>query len=317
MTASTLVAVSLLSSIPGATPPAVHPAAPVALAQSGPAMRGAPPPPPAPPPGPVMRGSPPPLPPVERVAPRAGYVWVEGNYDWRDGRYAWSGGHWEPERAGYRWHGGHWEWRGDRYVWERGHWVSGPAYAPPPPMVVQTPPPSPPPPQVVAPPPPTRHGFVWIPGAQEWRDGRYVWVEGHWEKEQHGHHWHAGHWDRDGDRHAWHPGGWEGDEGGGPPPPPEGGPSRGPIAREGVSIVGRVVGPNGVPVPGIQIVLAGTSEARAITDNGGSYSFTGLRWGSYAVRPTVPGCSFAPDVVNLNNLAGPAVQNFSTSCGRR
>ena len=55
-----------------------------------------------------------------------------------------------------------------------------------------------------------------IPGAQEWRDGRYVWVEGHWEAERHGDNWQAGHWDRHGDRHAWHQGGWEH---GGPPGP--------------------------------------------------------------------------------------------------
>ena len=264
--------------------------------------------------GPVMRGSPPPAPPVERVAPRPGFVWIEGNYEWRDGRYVWTGGHWEAERRGHRWHGGHWEWRGDRYVWERGSWVAGPVYAPPPPLVVRTPPPAPPPPQIVAPPPPAgRPGFVWIPGAQEWRDGHYVWVEGHWEKERHGHRWHTGHWDRDGDRHGWHPGGWERDDGDQPPsapplPPPPGGP---------IALTGRVIGPNGAPVPGIPIVLAGTREARAITDGGGNYAFTGLGYGSYAVRPTAPGCGFSPDVINLNNLGGSVVQDFSTSCGRR
>ena len=36
-----------------------------------------------------------------------------------------------------------------------------------------------------------------------------------------------------------------------------------------------------------------------------------------AVRPTVQGCNFAPDVVNLNNLGEARVQDFSTSCGRR
>ena len=61
--------------------------------------------------------------------------------------------------------------------------------------------------------------MVWIPGANEWRDGRYVWIEGHWEKERRGHRWHAGHWDRDGDRHVWHGGDWERDEDVPPPPP--------------------------------------------------------------------------------------------------
>ena len=73
--------------------------------------------------GPGLRGSPPPPPPVERVTPRPGFAWIEGNYEWRDGRYAWTGGHWEKEHSGRRWHGGHWDWRGDRYVWTRGEWV--------------------------------------------------------------------------------------------------------------------------------------------------------------------------------------------------
>jgi hypothetical protein len=259
--------------------------------------------------GPGLRGSPPPPPPVEHVTPRPGYVWIEGNYQWRDGRYAWTGGHWEKERPGRRWHGGHWDWRGDRYVWVRGEWIAGPAYAAPPGLVVQTPPPPPPPPPQAAPPPPQpRAGYVWIPPAHEWRDGHYVWIEGHWEKERRGHHWESGHWDRDGDRHAWHPGGWRRlDEDNGPP----GGP------RAPISIRGRVVDGRGAPVPGIRVVLAGTSEGRAITDGNGYYEFTGLGYGSYAVRPTAGGCGFSPDVVNLNNLGGPVVQDFSTSCGRR
>jgi hypothetical protein len=243
------------------------------------------------------------------VTPRPGFVWIEGNYEWHDGRYAWTGGHWEKEHAGHRWHGGHWDWRGDRYVWVRGEWVSGGAFAPPPGAFVATPPPAPPPPPQAAPPPPApRRGFVWIPAAQEWRDGHYVWVEGHWEKERRGHHWESGHWDRDGDRHAWHPGGWRAaDEDNGPPGGPVG----------AISIRGRVVDGRGAPVRGIPIVLAGTSEGRAITDRDGFYSFSGLAYGSYAVRPTAGGCGFSPDVVNLNNLGGPAVQDFRTSCGGR
>jgi len=70
-------------------------------------------------------------------------------------------------------------------------------------------------------------------------------------------------------------------------------------------------------VPGIPIVLAGTSEGRAITDGNGYYEFNGLAYAAYAVRPTTGGCGFSPDVVNLNNLGGPVVQDFSASCGRR
>ena len=197
---------------------------------------------------------------------------------------------------------------------------SGPAAwstSPPPAQIVETPPPPPPPPPAAPAPPPRRSGWVWIPGAQEWRDGRYVWVEGHWEKERHGHHWESGHWDRDGERHAWHPGGWQREEEEGPPPAGGGDWGRDGRPRGPISISGRVIGPRGEPVAGIPIVLAGTSEGRVITDGGGNYAFRGLAYGSYAVRPTTGGCSFAPDVVNLNNLGGPTVQDFSTSCGRR
>ena len=155
------------------------------------------------------RSNPPPPPPVERVRQRRGFVWVEGGYDWRQGRYIRRPGHWERVRAGRQWHGGHWEWQRDHYGWASGAWSEGPAYDAPPAMVVENPAPPPPPPPVAAPPPSQpRPGFVWIAGAQEWRDGRYVWIEGHWEQERPGDAWRPGHWDADGDRHAWQPGGW-------------------------------------------------------------------------------------------------------------
>ena len=254
-------------------------------------------------PGGGWRGSPPPPPPVEHVRPRRGWVWVEGNYEMRDGRWMWVGGHWERERPGRRWHGGHWEWQGDRYVWVRGSWIEGPAFVAGPGAVVANPAPPPPPPAQPAPPPPAaRPGWVWIPGANEWRDGRYVWVEGHWEKERRGDRWTAGHWDRDGDRHYWHPGGWE--HGGGEGPGYAQVPPRG-----AVSILGQVRAPNGAPVPGVTVVLAGTSEGRAITDGNGRYSFMGLAPGSYSVRPSDHRCN--PDVANLNNLGGSVVQDFN------
>jgi hypothetical protein len=192
------------------------------------------------------RGSPPPPPPVERVEPRRGWIWVEGNYEWRHGRYIWQRGHWERERPGHHWRRGRWEQQGDRYVWVRGDW-GGPEYEQQPPQPVAVPPPP-------APPPP-------------------------------------------------------------PPPAPEYGYERRP-RHGGVAIVGRVTAPNGAPIPGVMMVLAGTSEGRVVTDGGGNYFFGGLRFGSYAVRPEGGGCRFAPDVVNLNNIGGgETVQNFV--CHRR
>ena len=294
-------------------------------------VRGAPPPGPQPPAYAATAPGPPPPPPVEHVEPRRGFVWIEGNYDWRDGRYVWAPGHFERARKGRRWHGGAWEWRGNHYAWAPGFWAEEVAASPPPPpeYVVQSPvaPPPPMPPQgpgqgvagqgrewSPTPPPEPRHGFVWVPGAQEWRDGRYVWVEGRWERERSGDAWRAGHWDRDGDdehrdRHVWHPGGWEHGR--------HDAYARGPGGHAEVVISGRVAAPDGRPLPGITLVLAGTSEGRTVTDGNGAYVFTGLSPGSYAVRPSPDGrrrCSFGPDVVNLDNLGGSVTQNFTASC---
>jgi hypothetical protein len=245
-------------------------------------------------------------------------------------------------REGRQWHGGHWEWQGDHYAWVRGMWVEGPAYVAPPSMIVENPPPPPPPPPAPAPPPQARPGFVWIPGAHEWRDGRYVWIEGHWEQERSNDSWRAGHWDRDGDRQAWHPGGWEhgdhdhdhgdhdhgdhdrdhdhGDHGRGDWHGHDQGQYQGPGQgqgygpRGGISISGQVIDQLGRPAAGITIVLAGTSEGRTVTDGAGRYVFMGLAPGSYAVRPTDPRCGFRPDVMNLNNLGSNATQNFGANC---
>ena len=81
-----------------------------------------------------------------------------------------------------------------------------------------------------------------------------------------------------------------------------------------VSITGRIVDRNGSPVQGITMVLAGSSEGRAVTDGNGGYGFTGLAPGSYSVRPNDPRCSFGPDVVNLNNLGGSVVRDFNAAC---
>jgi hypothetical protein len=305
------ILVLAMTASPLTATPSSAPIAAATLAQNG-GWRAAPPPPP---------------PAVERVRPRPGFVWVDGGADWRGRKYVRRRGHWERERAGKQWHGGHWDWQGDHYAWIQGTWVDGPAYVAPPTLVVENPPPPPPPPQP-APPPAPRPGFVWIAGAQEWRDGRYVWVEGHWEQERPGEAWQPGHWDRAGDRHAWHPAGWEhGDRGdhdhdhdhdhdrdhderwrG------EHQRDRGYGAPGGISIAGRIVDQTGRPAAGIVVVLAGTSEGRAVTDNDGRYIFNGLAPGSYAVRPSDPRCGFGPDVMNLNNLGSNAIQNFNANC---
>ncbi len=84
-----------------------------------------------------------------------------------------------------------------------------------------------------------------------------------------------------------------------------------------ITISGEISDANALPLPGVTVTLAGTSDS-VQTDSNGMYSFSGLVAGSYSVRPTFGGCSFVPDVVNLNNLSTSTTQNFNgsgPSCG--
>lgn len=55
-------------------------------------------------------------------APRANYVWVNGNWDWNGNRWVWSRGRWESQRSGARWIPAHYESRGGEYYYVPGHW---------------------------------------------------------------------------------------------------------------------------------------------------------------------------------------------------
>lgn len=176
------------------------------------------------------------------------------------------------------------------------------------PVAFNEPPPPPPVEQV-----PPRDGWVWVEGGYEWRYGRYRRLPGHWERVRPDRRWRSGRWFWRGNHYEWIPGGWVA----APPPAPMPPPAPPPPMRRaypGIAIMGRVVDQWGRPVPGITVVLAGTSEARVLTDGDGRYAFTGLVPGSYAVRPTEPRCGFGPDVINLNNLGTNAVQNFTANC---
>ncbi len=87
---------------------------------------------------------------------------------------------------------------------------------------------------------------------------------------------------------------------------------------QAIVISGHVYEASGRGRAGVTVTLAGNVSKFVITDQSGYYEFPGLAPGSYSVRPTASGCAFAPDVVNLNNLASTIVQDFAgsgSSCG--
>jgi hypothetical protein len=79
-----------------------------------------------------------------------------------------------------------------------------------------------------------------------------------------------------------------------------------------ITISGRVTKSGNVGVANIPIRLNGQSQAWALTNSTGNYSFT-VSPGSYSVRPEEATCTFVPDVVNLNNLTQSTVRNFTVS----
>jgi hypothetical protein len=80
-----------------------------------------------------------------------------------------------------------------------------------------------------------------------------------------------------------------------------------------ITISGKVTKTGSVGVANIPIRLNGTSQAWALTSSTGTYSFPGLATGSYSVRPEATGCTFSPDVANLNNLTANKTQDFTVS----
>ncbi len=88
------------------------------------------------------------------------------------------------------------------------------------------------------------------------------------------------------------------------------------VVRQGavsavIAISGRVTGASGGVVAGVTVTLAGSRQGVQTTDAGGNYAFTGLAPGSYSLLPSRAGCSFTPQVVNLNNLTADAHQDFA------
>ena len=79
----------------------------------------------------------PPPPKEEKIAARAGFVWVGGRWDWHDGKWQWIDGHWERERAGKKWRTARWEQREGKWALLEGDWVdaNAPETSPAPPPV--------------------------------------------------------------------------------------------------------------------------------------------------------------------------------------
>jgi hypothetical protein len=175
----------------------------------------------------------PPSPREEKVAARAGFVWVSGNWDWRNNKWEWVAGHWERERAGKSWRPGRWEHKNNRWVFVKGEWIAG---TPTPPPATNPPPGATPPPvagPTSAPPPPRdekfqpRAGFVWVAGQWDWRNNKWEWVAGHWERERAGKKWRPSRWEQHDGRWARVDGDWI-DDNTPAMPPPGAGPSSAP-----------------------------------------------------------------------------------------
>jgi hypothetical protein len=162
-------------------------------------------------------------------------------------------------------------------------------------------------------PPRPSPGHIWIGGYWGWDNGVHVWIDGQWAvPPQPGYVWEPARWQRQGHRWVYNPGYWM--HQGGPvyvapvaPAPVFGG--------GGIAISGRVMTMQGTPVPGIMVTLAGSQQGSAVTDGNGSYVFSGLPPGSYAVRPN-GNCAFSPDVANFNDLYTNVAQDIIVSgCG--
>ena len=83
-------------------------------------------------------------------------------------------------------------------------------------------------------------------------------------------------------------------------------------ATSGTLSVSGVVTSGGQPVPGIAVLLNGSTQGFRVTDESGAYRFS-VNPGSYSLNLTGPCGAFTPSVVNLNNLKTSQIQNFDGS----
>jgi len=80
------------------------------------------------------------------------------------------------------------------------------------------------------------------------------------------------------------------------------------------TISGTIADAQGRPLNGVRVQLNGRTMATQTTGNPGTYSFAlniPQATASWSVQPTRTGCTFNPTVVNLNNINGSRVANFT------
>jgi RHS repeat-associated protein len=97
-----------------------------------------------------------------------------------------------------------------------------------------------------------------------------------------------------------------------------GGGGGGADAGTSFSITGVATNAQGGPVSGATIQITGSANKTATTNAAGSYAFTGLGAGSYAITATLANCTFTPNQVHFNNITTSQVENLvgsGSGCG--
>ena len=70
---------------------------------------------------------------------------------------------------------------------------------------------------------------------------------------------------------------------------------------------------DGSPLQGVSVALSGKSSAAAQTDSKGTYSFSGLKTGSYTVTPSISGYSFNPQTATVPITNQNMTENFTAT----
>ncbi len=85
-----------------------------------------------------------------------------------------------------------------------------------------------------------------------------------------------------------------------------------------LTISGEINDANGLPLSGVSVQLGGSTASPQTTAAAGTFSFGGLVPGSYVVKPTLSGCAFNPqqlDVDNLTDNRAVLLGGSGASCG--